>query len=156
MVIAHDVSLLRHKSESVNGQRPGENILAHLCESLSLGWWTFLGGLHLWSRGERFSLALEPNSTYVFIWRLQSRWSSYGHSIHLKFSWQFSSSWCWDVVSVGGKHHLFWTSRAHLLWSRWSKGRLIDPVVESQTNLSLHSVAFRKVFFQMKSIYHIL
>lgn len=37
MVIAHDVSLLRHKSESVNGQRPGENILAHLCESLSLG-----------------------------------------------------------------------------------------------------------------------
>lgn len=116
MVIAHDVSLLRHKSESVNGQRPGENIIAHLCESLSLGWWTFLGGLYLWSRGERFSLALEPNSTYVFIigdCRAGDLaiGTQFTHSIsilhHLKLSWQISSNWCWDVVSVGGKHHLF-------------------------------------------------
>ena len=101
----------------------------------------------------------------VYYWRLQSRWSSYCHSIH-SFNFNFYIIWNWvgKLVAIGAgtlsqlvESIIFLgTSRAHLLWSRWSKGRLIDPVVESQTNLSLHSVAFRKVFSDEKYVLYII
>ena len=112
--------------------------------------------------------ALRLNQTAhmcVYYWRLQSRWSSYCHSIH-SFNFNFYIIWNWvgKLVAIGAgtlsqlvESIIFLgTSRAHLLWSRWSKGRLIDPVVESQTNLSLHSVAFRKVFSDEKYVLYII